>query len=103
MFSSKSMTSVHELLLEIGFCTKLGKMNYLSMQFSVAVPVAVERLGKVGEQSWVLEGQFLHEEVDSGVHLKAVKVVGVSLQPHEEATVRHIGRAERRSRPIQCD
>lgn len=45
MFSSKSMTSVHELLLEIGLCTELGKINYLSMQFSVAVTVAVERPG----------------------------------------------------------
>lgn len=35
---------------------------------------------------WVelwLEGQFLHKEIDSGVDLKAVKVVGVTLQPHE--------------------
>lgn len=59
--------------------------------------VTVEEPGEVGEQSWLLEGQFLHEEVDSGVYLKAVKVVGISLQPHEEATIRHIGRAERRS------
>lgn len=51
----------------------------------------------MGEESWVLEGQFLHEEVNSGVYLKAVKVVGISLQPHEEATVRHVGGAERKS------
>ena len=31
MFSSKSMTSVRELLLEMGLCTKPGKMNYLSV------------------------------------------------------------------------
>lgn len=46
--------------------------------------------------SRVLEGQFLHEEVNPGVHLEAVKVVGISLQPHEEAAVRHVGRAEGR-------
>lgn len=47
----------------------------------------------VGECAEVVsEGQLLHEEVDSGVHLKAVKVVGVSLQPHEKASIRHIGR-----------
>lgn len=43
----------------------------------------------------ILEGQLLHEEVHSGVHLKAMKVVGISLQPHEEASIRHIGRAGR--------
>lgn len=83
-------------------CSRLGNMNVFSMQLSMTLrlTVAVEEPGKVGEQRWVLEGQFLHEEVDPGVHLKAVKVVGVSLQPHEEAPVRHIGRAERRSTSV---
>lgn len=52
----------------------------ITMQFSMTVTVAV---GGENEQrrlqSGALEGQFLHEEVDSGVHLKAVKVVGVTL------------------------
>lgn len=48
-----------------------------SMPFSMAVTVMEP--GDVREQSGVLEGQFLHEEVDSGVHLKAVKVVGIAL------------------------
>lgn len=47
-----------------------------------------------------LEGQFLHEQVNPGVHLKAVKVVGISLEPHEKATIGSIGRAERRGKSI---
>ena len=30
-----------------------------------------------------LEGEFLHEQVDSGLLFKPVKVVRVTLQPHE--------------------
>lgn len=47
----------------------------------------------MGEQTCVLEGQFLHEEVNSRVYFKTVEVVGITLQPHEEATVRHVGGA----------
>lgn len=42
----------------------------------------------------VLEGQLLHQEVNTRVHLKAMQVVCVSLQPHEQSPVGHIGRAE---------
>lgn len=48
-----------------------------------------------GGAEWVLEGQFLHEEIDPRVHFKAVEVVGVPLEPHEETSIRHVGRAER--------
>lgn len=40
------------------------------------------------------EGQLFHKKVDPGVHFKAVKVVGVSLQPHKQTSIRHIGRTE---------
>lgn len=42
----------------------------------------------------VLEGQLLHQQVNTRVHLKPVQVVCVSLQPHEQPPVGHIGRAE---------
>lgn len=45
--------------------------------------------------SW-LEGQFLHKEVDSRIHLESMKVVGIALQSHEQAAVGHVGRAGRR-------
>lgn len=79
-------------------CRRLGNINDFSLQLSRGLRVDCSGgriMVKRDRQSWVLEGQFLHEEVNPGVHLKAVKVVGISLQPHEEATVRHVGRAER--------
>lgn len=90
------MCSVCQLLLEMVMCSKVST----TLRLTVTVE---EPRGKWVEQSCVLEGQFLHEEVDPGVHLKAVKVVGVSLQPHEEAAIRHVGRAERRSTSMQLD
>lgn len=102
MFSSASVCSVCEQLLEMVMWSKLGNTNASGMQFSLTGTVAA-RNHVQWRQTWVLEGQFLHEEVDPGVYLKAVKVVCVSLQPHEEATVGHIGRAERGSIYMQID
>lgn len=41
----------------------------------------------------LLEGQFLHQEVNPGIHFKAVQIVGVSLKSHEQPPVGHVGRA----------
>lgn len=41
----------------------------------------------------LLEGQLLHQQVDAGIHLEAVQVVGVSLQPHQQPPVGGVGRA----------
>lgn len=41
-----------------------------------------------------LEGQFLHQEVNPGVHFEAMQVVGIPLKSHEQAAIGHIGRAE---------
>lgn len=98
MFSSASMCSVCELLLDEGH--GLQTWEYKCFQYAVQYDCGSGRT-RVGGR--VLEGQFLHEQVDPGVHLKAVKVVGVSLQPHEEAAVRHIGRAGRRRASMQHD
>lgn len=38
-----------------------------------------------------LEGELLHEQVHVLVHLEAVQVVGVSLQPHEQSSEGHEG------------
>lgn len=40
-----------------------------------------------------LEGQLLHQQVNSRVHFKPMQVVCVSLQPHEQPPVGHVGRA----------
>ena len=45
-----------------------------------------------------LEGDFLHEEVHVMVDLEAVQVVCVSLEPHQEAAVRHVCREPTSSR-----
>lgn len=42
----------------------------------------------------VLESKFLHQQVNSGVHLKAMQVVCVPLKSHQQATIRHIRRAK---------
>lgn len=41
-----------------------------------------------------LEGQFLHQEINPGIHFKAMQVIGIPLESHEQATIGHIGRAE---------
>ena len=97
MFSSASM-SVSCSWMKV-MSSRLGDTNVFGMQFSMAV----EPVEEPGQVIGFLEGQFLHEQVDPGVHLEAVEVVGVSLQPHEEAAVRHVGRAERRSASVQHD
>lgn len=54
---------------------------------------------------WVdlgLEGQFLHQEIYSRVDLKAVKVVGITLQPHKEAAIRNISRTETKKTQYIC-
>lgn len=66
----------------------MEKKNSLSR--SVALAITKSRVGWELE----LEGQFLHKEIDSGVDLKAVKVVGITLQSHKEATVRNVSRTE---------
>lgn len=40
-----------------------------------------------------LESKFLDQQVDVLVNLKAMKIVGISLQPHEQPTVRSIRRS----------
>lgn len=40
-----------------------------------------------------LEGELLHEQVHVLVDLEAVQIVGVALQPHQEAAERHVRRS----------
>ena len=44
--------------------------------------------------------QFLDEEIDVHVDFKSMQVVCVSLQPHQEATIRHIGRSAARKHTL---
>lgn len=37
------------------------------------------------------EKHLLHEQIDALIDLEVVNVVGVPLQPHQQATVRHVG------------
>jgi len=37
-----------------------------------------------------LEGEFLHEQVDVSVHLEAVKIISITLQPHQQPTERYV-------------
>lgn len=39
-----------------------------------------------------LEGEFLHQEVDVRINLEPMQVVGVALQPHQQAAVRDVSR-----------
>lgn len=41
----------------------------------------------------ILEGQLLHQQVNSGVHFKPMQIVCVSLKAHEQPPVGHISRA----------
>lgn len=50
-------------------------------------------LGQPTEAGGLLEGQLLHQQVNSGVHFKSMQVVRISLQPHEQPPIGHIGRA----------
>lgn len=50
-------------------------------------------LGKRPEAHPLLEGQLLHQQVNPRVHLEAVQVIRVSLQPHEQPPVGHVSGA----------
>lgn len=39
------------------------------------------------------ESKFLHQQINPGVHLKSMQVIGVSLKPHQQASVRHVRRS----------
>lgn len=55
-------------------------------------PTSRMSLGQPTEAG-LLEGQLLHQQVNSRVHFKPMQVVCVSLQSHEQPPVGHIGRA----------
>lgn len=81
---------------EYGWC-------YHDDQYDITVDCVSGINSWLAEQMSFLKGQFLHEEVNPRVYLKAMKIVGVSLQPHEKSTIRHIGRAERKSTSLSLD
>ena len=45
---------------------------------------------KMTDRQTMLEGKFLYEQVDILIHLKALKIVSITLKPHQQTSIRYI-------------